>query len=94
MTVAKRDVSGKHVMLCSGMQELQNCFKKALKFHIIQSNHTPFYPYLRHLCFEAPRRDDWNENHIINAQLCSAHVISGRLTFNQPVCCDMQRTLY
>ncbi len=37
--------------------------------------------------------DDWNDDQIKDARLCSAHFISGKLTFNQPVCCHMQTTV-
>ncbi len=54
-----------------------------LKKTLILSNHGPCHANDRYFWLKALRRDDWNYKQITDAQLCSAHFILGKLTFNQ-----------
>ncbi len=57
VVVAGKALHAKHVVLCSEMPEWQNN-SKDLKFHTIQSNHTPFNANGRHFWLKALGRDD------------------------------------
>ncbi len=86
--VAGKAICGKHIVLYSEMPELQNCLKRPLISH--DTVKSPFHANGRHFWLKVLGRDDWNDNQIKNAQLCSVHYISGKLRVSQPVCCDMQ----
>ncbi|KAG5263786.1 hypothetical protein AALO_G00268550 [Alosa alosa] len=53
-----------------------------LKFYRIPTGSRPFQSNRRRLWLQAIKREDWNENIIKNARVCSAHFISGERSLN------------
>ncbi|XP_041930421.1 uncharacterized protein LOC121694347 isoform X10 [Alosa sapidissima] len=53
-----------------------------LKFYRIPTGSRPFQSNRRRLWLQAIKREDWNENIIKNARVCSAHFISGEMSLD------------